>query len=87
MWDIFFMKTIKADAKGRVQIPGIKAGHAFIIEDRGNGVFVLTDIKKAAREPFPKGSLNHLFTKAANAEMEALVGGASKSPSRVRTEI
>jgi hypothetical protein len=69
------MKTIKADAKGRVQIPGIKAGHAFVIEDRGNGVFVLTDVKKAAKDPFPKGSLKHLFTKEANAEMKALARG------------
>ena len=40
------MKTVKADDQRRVQIPGIKAGQVFALEDE-NGKIILTPLKKA----------------------------------------
>jgi hypothetical protein len=39
------MITVKADDRRRVQIPGIKAGQVFSLEDEG-GKVVLTPLKK-----------------------------------------
>lgn len=39
------MITVKADDRRRVQIPGIKAGQVFALEDEG-GKVVLTPLKK-----------------------------------------
>jgi hypothetical protein len=69
------MVKLKADGKGRLKIPDIKAGQVFVLEDRDNGVYVLTEVEKIGREPFPEGSLKHLFTKEYNAEMEAFARG------------
>jgi hypothetical protein len=51
------MITLKADDRSRVKLPGIKPGQVFAFEDQGNGVRVLTEVKKAVREAFPRGSL------------------------------
>src|SRR5580692_767063 len=59
--DIPHMVTLKADDRSRVKLPGIKPGQVFAFEDQGNGVRVLTEVKKNVKEPFPKGSLRHLF--------------------------
>ena len=40
------MTTVKADDRRRVQIPGIKAGQVFALEDHG-GTVTLTPLKKA----------------------------------------
>lgn len=40
------MVTVKADDRRRVQIPGIKAGQVFAVEDEG-GKVILTPLKKA----------------------------------------
>ncbi len=69
------MVKLKADGKGRLKLPGIKAGQVFALEDRGNGVHVLTEIERVVSEPFPRGSLKYLVTKESNAEMEALTRG------------
>ena len=45
VWDISPMITVKADDRRRVQIPGIKAGQVFSLEDEGGRV-VLTPLKK-----------------------------------------
>ena len=63
------MTTVKADDRRRVQIPGIKAGQVFALEDQGNGVRILTELKKDVREAFPKGSLKYLCTPERDAEM------------------
>ncbi len=39
------MKTVKADDRRRVQIPGIKAGQVFALEDHG-GTVTLIPLKK-----------------------------------------
>jgi hypothetical protein len=46
VWDISPVKTVKADDRRRVQIPGIKAGQVFALEDEG-GKVILTPLKKA----------------------------------------
>ena len=51
------MVTVKADNRRRVQIPGIKPGQIIAFEDQGNGVRVLTEVKKDVKEAFPRGSL------------------------------
>jgi hypothetical protein len=66
------MKTLKADDRRRVQIPGIKAGQVFAFEDQGNGVRILTEVKKAVKEPFPRGSLKYLCTPARNKELDQI---------------
>jgi hypothetical protein len=39
------MITAKADNHRRVQIPNIKAGQVFAIENNGNGVIVLHEVR------------------------------------------
>jgi hypothetical protein len=46
MWDMSHVKTLKADERRRVQIPGIKGGQVFAFEDHG-GIVTLTPLKKA----------------------------------------
>lgn len=74
------MVTVKADDKRRVQIPGIKAGQIFAIEDRGNGVHVLTELEAAMKEPFPEGSLTQYFTEQKNAEELAILKDCAQEP-------
>jgi len=74
------MVSLKADAKGRLQLPGIRTGQVFAYEDHGNGVHVLTEIEQVGKEPFPEGSLKDLFRKEAKAEKAALTRGV-KIPS------
>ena len=50
------MITAKADNRRRVQIPNIKAGQVFSIEDNGAGVIVLHELKPVEVEP-PKCKL------------------------------
>ena len=64
------MITLKADDRRRVQIPGIKAGQVFAFEDQGNGVRILTEVRKAMKEPFPRGSLLKYMTTERDAEMD-----------------
>jgi hypothetical protein len=45
MWDISPMITVKADDRRRVQIPGIRAGQVFALEDHG-GTVTLIPLKK-----------------------------------------
>ncbi len=63
------MITVKADDRRRVQLPGIKAGQVFALEDQGNGVRVLTELRKDVREVFPEGSLAKCWTEDYNEEM------------------
>ena len=76
------MITVKADDRRRVQLPGIKAGQVFALEDQGNGVRVLTEVRKDVREVFPEGSLAKYWTDEYNAEMaeisQAFVIGVPK---------
>gem|GEM_PF-3205005 len=44
------MITVKADNRRRVQIPGIKAGQVFALEDEG-GKVTLTPLQKAEPKP------------------------------------
>ena len=69
------MKTIKADDRRRVQIPGIKAGQVFDFQANG-GVVTLTPVKKAEpKEPFPEGSLAKYWTREYNEEMRGIAKG------------
>ena len=63
------MVTVKADDRRRVQLPGIKAGQVFAIEDMGDGRFTLTKVKADVKEAFPRGSLKYLCTPERDAEM------------------
>ena len=74
------MITLKADDRNRVKLPGIKPGQVFAFEDQGNGVRVLTEVKKDVKEPFPKGSLRHLFTKERDADETAIAKGCLHGP-------
>lgn len=79
-WDNPRMVTVKADSRRRVQIPGIKPGQIFAFEDQGNGVRVLTDVKKDVKEPFPPGSLLKYFTAEKDAEESAIASGCVQGP-------
>jgi hypothetical protein len=50
------MKTIKADDRGRLQLPDIEPGQVFGMENMENGVYVLTDVKKDLKEPFQRAA-------------------------------
>lgn len=61
MWDFPHVKTVKADERGRVVLPGIKGGLVFALESPGEGQFLLTQVKKKAvkpHDPYPEGSLS-----------------------------
>jgi hypothetical protein len=45
------MITAKADNRRRVQIPNIKAGQVFSIENNGAGVIVLQELKPVEAKP------------------------------------
>ncbi len=45
------MITAKADDRRRVQIPDIKSGTVFSIENDGSGTIILHEIKPVAKEP------------------------------------
>ena len=45
VWDFPQVKTIKADERGRVVLPGIKGGQVFAFDNAGNGVLTLTEVK------------------------------------------
>jgi hypothetical protein len=75
------MVTLKADDRSRVKLPGIKPGQVFAFEDQGNGVRVLTEVKKDMREPFPEGSLAKYWTAEKNAEELAILRGCVQGPS------
>jgi hypothetical protein len=45
------MITAKADNRRRVQIPNIKAGQVFSIENNGAGVIVLHELKPVEAKP------------------------------------
>ena len=49
LWDTSSMITAKADNRRRVQIPNIKAGQVFAIENNGAGVIVLHEVRPVAR--------------------------------------
>jgi hypothetical protein len=79
--DIPRMITLKADDRSRVKLPGIKPGQVFAFEDQGNGVRVLTEVKKAVKEAFPRGSLLKYFTTEKNAEELGRLKGCVQGPS------
>ena len=51
------MVTVKADNRRRVQLPDVKPGQIFAVQDNGDDTITLTKVKAAAKEPFPPGSL------------------------------
>ena len=57
LWDISHMRTVKADDRRRVQIPDIRAGQVFAVDNHGDGTITLTVLRAETREPFPPGSL------------------------------
>jgi hypothetical protein len=66
------MITVKADARGRLRLPGVKPGQVFAFENQGNGVRVLTEVKKDVKQAFPRGSLKYLCNPVRNKELERL---------------
>jgi hypothetical protein len=45
LWEIPRMVTAKADNRQRIRIPDIKPGQVFAVENQGNGVIRLTEVK------------------------------------------
>jgi hypothetical protein len=39
------MKTVAVDKYQRVRLPGVKGGQRFAVENKGNGILVLTEVK------------------------------------------
>jgi hypothetical protein len=67
--DVTLVVTLKADNRSRIKLPDIEPGQTFVFERKGNGVFLLREIRrdedekplvKLARRPdgsyrFPNG--------------------------------
>jgi hypothetical protein len=51
------MVTVKADNRRRVQLPDVKPGQIFSLDNHGDGTITLTVVKAERKEPFPPGSL------------------------------
>jgi hypothetical protein len=54
------MVTVKADNRRRVQLPDVKPGQIFAVQDNGDDTITLTRVKAERKEPFPPGSLHKL---------------------------
>ncbi|HZQ48523.1 MAG TPA: hypothetical protein VFC07_16015 [Verrucomicrobiae bacterium] len=75
------MVTVKADNQRRVQLPDIKAGQIFALENHGDGTITLTVVKAETKEPFPKGSLLKYFTPEKDAEETVIASACVQGPS------
>ncbi len=74
------MVTIKADNRRRVQLPDIKPGQIFAVQDNGDNTITLTKVKAERAEAFPKGSLKKYFTPEKNREELELLKGCVTGP-------
>ena len=66
------MVTVKADNRRRVQLPDVKPGQIFALQDNGDGSLTLTKVKAERQEAFPPGSLAYLCTPERDAEMSEI---------------
>jgi len=74
------VKTLAVDKYQRVRLPDAKGGQRLAYTNNGDGTFLLTVVKADTKEPFPKGSLRHLFTKERDAEETAIAQGCLQGP-------
>jgi hypothetical protein len=71
-------RTVKADERGRVVLPGAKQAQVFRVERPIEGHYVLIlQVDQAQPEPFPPGSLLKYFTTARNRGEETLLKGCA----------
>mgnify|MGYP001309499876 CR=1 FL=1 len=56
------MHTVTADKYKRVRLPDAKSQQVFVYANAGGGSIMLTPVKAARKEAFPRGSLLKYFT-------------------------
>ena len=71
------MHTVTADKYKRVRLPDAKPQQVFAYANAGDGGIVLTPVKAARKEAFPRGSLLEYFTPERNKEELARLPGCS----------
>ena len=83
------MVTVKADDRRRIQIPNIKPGQIFALENNGDGTIMLTYIKPTVRKrsildglkPFTKEECERCWGPGSeDSEMDALYAHLAKLP-------
>lgn len=74
------MVTVKADNRRRLQLPDIKPGQIFAVQDNGDNTITLTKVKAEPQEPFPRGSLTKYFNAEKNREELEILKGCATGP-------